>query len=91
MTTPPLTIGVRPAAVAARDALDRALSEGDPPCAGRTEWISDQPEEREWAAHRCWPCPVIELCGQYARVNREPVGVWAGIDRTKLTRKELEA
>lgn len=73
------------------DGLQAELTGVSPPCAGRTEWISDDQQEREWAAHRCRPCPVIELCGQFAHGQNEQFGVWAGTDRTKHTRKELKA
>ena len=38
----------------------------------------------------CWRCPVMETCGQWALENREPVGIWGGLDeaeRRKILRR----
>jgi len=86
---PAAGLRVRLPALALWESLNRALTEGAAPCQGRDEWTSDDAEERVWAAHRCGPCPVSTLCGQFAHANREQFGVWAGTDRTKLPRKEL--
>ena len=38
----------------------------------------------------CWRCPVMERCGQTALENREPFGIWGGLDeaeRRKILRR----
>ena len=80
--------GVRPSASAAWAALDLALAGVDPPCKGEPEWCSDDPGDREAAAHLCQPCPVLALCGAYATANQESFGVWGGRDRTTTTQEE---
>lgn len=39
----------------------------------------------------CIPCPVFELCREYALAVREPYGVWGGLsedDRVRIYRTE---
>ena len=43
-------------------------------------WLSDDPDERRWAAERCRHCPVIEECRQAGQL--EAWGVWGAVDRT---------
>lgn len=88
---PAAGLRVRLTAMDRWESLSRALTEHVPPCQGRPEWTADDPEQREWAAHHCHPCPVSTKCGQFAVANKEQFGVWAGIDRTKHTREELPA
>lgn len=55
----------------------RAPQEGAP-CVGRAEWTADElPTDRE-AQILCAPCPLISLCGEYAREAHVAWGVWAG-------------
>lgn len=57
------------------------------PCQGpdRHLWTSDAAEEREAAAHRCGPCPVLAECAAYADDADERWHVWASVDRTRRT------
>lgn len=60
------------------------------PCDGRPEWTSECAEDREAAAYRCEPCPVLDICAAYAAVAKERHGTWAGADRTRPTsRKDI--
>lgn len=67
------------------------MEASDVPCCGAHGdlWTSEAAEEREAAAYRCTGCPVTVACGNYATAAREKFGVWAGIDRTKPTRKTI--
>ena len=74
---------ITPQAQAALDQLHAAitshLDKGRPvPCVGDTEWISEDREELEAAAHRCDRCPVLEECRTAARAIKPTSGVWAG-------------
>ena len=54
------------------------------PCAGPWDgdspWLSDDPDERRWAARLCAGCPAITEC--YEAGELEKFGVWGGVDRT---------
>ena len=50
------------------------------PCAGSSEWLSENRDERAEAALSCTGCPAFAPCR--AAGHREAFGVWAGIDRT---------
>ena len=54
------------------------------PCAGPWDgdspWLSDDPDERAWAAERCIACPAITECREAGQA--EGFGVWGAIDRT---------
>jgi len=70
-------------AEAAWSALGAALELAGPvPCTGRSQWISEDRDDRTAAALRCARCPVIAECRDYADKSRETFGVWAGRDRT---------
>ena len=45
-------------------------------------WFPRPSDEKSIRAARqiCWDCPVIEACSQQAIANREPSGVWGGVD-----------
>ncbi|WP_425310626.1 WhiB family transcriptional regulator [Ammonicoccus fulvus] len=72
---------------AARAALDSAILAlaGDrrsTPCtaADRGLWTSRATEDREAAAWRCGPCPILAACAAVG--DFEPFGVWGGVDRS---------
>ncbi|MEV7826442.1 WhiB family transcriptional regulator [Microbacterium enclense] len=63
------------------NALDFAREVSIPvPCLGQdnTRWTSDDPREQVLAAEGCAECPLLVQCGNYARLAREPAGVWGG-------------
>ncbi|MGN7969113.1 WhiB family transcriptional regulator [Microbacterium sp. 22296] len=63
------------------DALGFAREVSVPvPCLGPdgTRWTSDDPREQGLAAEACAECPLLAQCGNYARLAREPAGVWGG-------------
>lgn len=65
---------------------DRGLR---PPCGNpstRDRWTSDNHEDREAAALACAPCPLTELCREFAVDVKASHGVWAGVDLTRTTR-----
>lgn len=42
--------------------------------------------EREAVAKRiCGTCPVIQQCLEYALANREPIGIWGGLNEKERT------
>lgn len=51
-------------------------------------WLSDDPDDRDWAADRCRHCPVITECAAAGQL--EAWGVWGAIDRTP-TKKTTRA
>lgn len=65
------------------------------PCQGRRRdrWVSDDRDDRAWAASVCvgLACPVLAQCGAAATENGERHHVWAGVDRTAVTRKAASA
>jgi hypothetical protein len=63
------------------------------PCQGPhcDRWTSDDPDEREWAAHMCRMCPLLRECGEAADETKERFGVWAGRDRTPKSRTTKKA
>ena len=74
-----------PAHQALTAALTSAVARGQfVPCAGPWDgdspWLSDDPDERAWAAERCIACPAITECREAGQA--EGFGVWGGIDRT---------
>ena len=74
-----------------RHALDHLENRGlTTPCQREhgDRWISEDPDEREWAAHCCRTCPVLRECAKAADENKERFGVWAGRDRTPTQRKK---
>ena len=52
-------------------------------------FTSDDWHERAEAAGRCQPCPVLAACDAVGAT--EPAWVWAGVDRTPTTRKQMTA
>lgn len=52
------------------------------PCAGRSEWLSDNPSDRRQAAFACASCPLKTACHAEAVARRERFGVWGGRDLT---------
>ncbi|SDO19096.1 hypothetical protein SAMN04515671_0090 [Nakamurella panacisegetis] len=63
--------------------LQKALIEATSfPCDGRDEWVSDNAEDRAYAAGHCTGCSAIAECGTYAAAAKERSNVWAGVDRT---------
>ena len=89
---PPVAIGLQAGAVHAFTRLQVALLEHDTPCAGSDEWCSEDAGDREIAARLCRSCPVLILCGEYAKANSETFGTWGGKDRTpQLCNSQEEA
>ena len=62
------------------------------PCAGPWDgdspWLSDDPDERRWAARLCAGCPAITEC--YEAGELEEFGVWGGVDRTARPKSKKE-
>ncbi len=59
---------------------------GAVPCWDRTHgnpWIGESAEEREYAAHRCVPCPLIAACGAMALEQHVSFGIFGGLDFTQ--------
>lgn len=84
MTAPP-GFGIKIAALPAWRRLHAALADADGPvpCQSAPEvWTSDDAEQRASASRACADCPVILLCDQFARLNRETAHVFGGLDRT---------
>ena len=54
------------------------------PCAGPWDgdspWLSDDPDERRWAARLCADCPVLGDCRRAGELERW--GVWGAVDRS---------
>ena len=54
------------------------------PCAGPWDcdspWLSDDPDERRWAAERCTGCPVLGECRRAGELERW--GIWGAVDRS---------
>ena len=74
-----------PAHTRLNGALANAVARGQfVPCAGPWDgdspWLSDDPDERAWAAERCTGCPAISECRQAGQL--EAWGVWGAVDRT---------
>lgn len=77
--------GIRQAARPAWRELHEALVRLDRPVPCRSDpdaWTSDDAEQRARASRACSDCPVIVLCDQFARLNRENANVFGGLDRT---------
>lgn len=80
-------------------ALVQLAAEGRRPPCGDPEakplFTSDNPEEREAAAHRCRHCPISRECLREALETRATAGVWGGIDfdkrMTPATRRQMLA
>ena len=62
--------------------LVEACEQHRPPCRSRTEWTSENAEDRAAAAEACGHCPHQGPCDGYARAAGEHYGVWGGRDRT---------
>lgn len=81
-------IGIRAVAREAWQGLQAALLDTPEPVPCRADpdaWTSEDPDERAYAARACVDCPLIVQCARFARLNAEQFGVWAGIDRTRIT------
>jgi hypothetical protein len=83
-------------AVTAVDAFGAALlalleHDTRPPCAHDDRWTSDDHDTRASAARLCQTCPLIVVCRDYANAVHPTHGVWAGVDRTRGTRRPREA
>jgi hypothetical protein len=56
---------------------------GRPPCGDRSgAWTSEDRAQRQEAALRCQPCPLLTICEQYAREIHASFGVFGGTDFT---------
>ena len=88
MRTGPRAVGILATASPAWAALVAALDEladadKAPPCANDPEaWTSEQRWLRDLAAQTCYGCPIRAACARFALANREPSGVWGGLDFT---------
>ena len=71
--------------------LDEISRQAPVPCLGpdRDAWISDHPRLQEFAATRCFQCPVRPLCADYAR-EHEPhrSGVWGGMKPIQIRKSK---
>ncbi len=86
------TLSIPPVAVPAWHRLSAALTDASPPCAVEPAlWFSTDGDDIETARHRCHGCHAIGPCAAYATVANEPVGVWAGVDRTRRQRDRRAA
>jgi len=70
-------------AEAAFAALARGLDDLAPGCEGDARFTLDSHElQRDEVAFLsvrvCWPCPLRELCRDYAEIAKPQAGVWAG-------------
>lgn len=87
-----------PEASAAYDDLKHALllarerGQGVP-CTGPDSglWLSDDADEQELAADRCWDCPAVLLCKQYADATKVDAGTWGGETRDPTRRESQTA
>ena len=82
-----------PAHTRLNGALANAVARGQfVPCAGPWDgdspWLSDDPDERRWAAERCTGCPAITECREAGQA--EGFGIWGGIDRTPRPKSKKE-
>lgn len=59
------------------------------PCRGTGSelWTSDDLDDQILAADRCYDCPAMLLCKQYADLAEESTNVWGGELRDPATRK----
>jgi len=64
----------------AYNALSLALTEIVPACAGDDLFTVDTPTPAEIEVMQplCDSCPLLDLCRQYADLERPKVGYWAG-------------
>ena len=64
----------------AYERLSAALLDVDPSCAGVDEFTTDTPTADAIERMRpiCAGCPLLELCGSWADLERPKVGLWAG-------------
>lgn len=51
-------------------------------------WLSDNHADQQTAVHGCLTCPVLDACTAYVTVWPEPAGIWAGVPRRNIQRKE---
>lgn len=58
------------------------------PCVGPGSelWLSDDYEDQQLAADRCWDCPAIRLCKGYADLAKVSTGTWGGETRDHARR-----
>ena len=78
MSTAPTAILLEPDAAEALAELYRAAIATLPPCAGRDDFISENPTAQKYAASICSGCSIFDLCADYARIARPNADVWAG-------------
>lgn len=85
--------GIRPEAFPAWHSLAQALEDmadrgQSPVCQQQPHQWSEEADEpaRGEAAEACAYCPALDACGAFADINREPSGVWGGVDRTPARR-----
>ena len=71
------------------DALQLALDEVRPPCAGDDRWTSDDPDDLLEAADRCLDCPLMLACDEYATTADERHGCWGGVVRDPRHRQDV--
>jgi hypothetical protein len=67
-------------AEAAWDALNEALQDARPACAGQALFTADSltADQRGDCSSICARCPVLHLCGAYATAAKVTSGFWAG-------------
>lgn len=53
------------------------------PCLGPggAAWVSEDLDDQELAAERCWDCPALTLCKRYADLAGEKGGTWGAVTR----------
>lgn len=74
--------------------LLRTSSNATLPCAGSTEWFSDNPKEQRRAAALCSACSWLTACRNYATAANTTHGVWGGTtpaDRKRERRQRRAA
>lgn len=93
---PSQSLGIPAKAIPAWKALDEALQDAraagrSVPCQGANSeaWTADDKDNIAYAQAHCAHCPlaVAAACGRYAEAAKEPTGVWSGINRSKLGKK----
>lgn len=58
-------------------------NDGVLPCwdrAAGNPWIGSTSEEREYAAHHCQACPLIDACADMATEQEAVFGIYGGLD-----------
>lgn len=71
-------------------ALIDAMETVDPACADDALFTADalEQEDAAFVATLCSACPLVQLCKNYAQIERPKAGFWAGKHYKTTTKKE---